>query len=1065
MQIFFLTEFSVNYFIGFVYALMVALFVFRLPTNRQGTRNYKNQFGLALLFSALLNLLMVVRGSLFFPEAGAFILPIVLLALVFISLLVHFYLYFPQPVPVLFRRVTQLLLVAGFVTLMALYYGNIPDWKFGYEPGSQSYVLANDFVLTWVNYWVGGLTLVLLGLAFYRWRTGGEHGSRTATMIAVTALTVLGPNLSLYLATQGHVDMLYFHLTFITVNTGGMLVVAFLFGRLARASFSLFAQLTAVTVFLLLVVVQLFNLYYVHGLNRQWARQMNDRLETRLAGQENMAGEGRVREWSSGGWPGGRGISLPPALNNTYYLTWLYHVLEKSVSTGAVEKAGPADQEAEDFLATLLEIQQRVFEPAAGWGFPAGLLWSELAARQLIDQAGFPGQRDALGTWRKINQLHRFLRQKYALSDHRRRDDWRKDYIRRLEAELGSPLSGGLKNALKRVRDWSLFLQPVLPLRESRVLNIGLEVPVIVWSRLALLKSATGGPVQPVLLVERQSLYHYREFIHSHLFPLFMGTLLFLSLVLVIYYFLVRKIIHQPLRRLYHGLELIEAGRLDDGFRQLNTGLTLEFELVTDSFNRMTDVLKEKEESVRKTSEGLENLVRQKTASLRDSIGTLQKLKDRQDADYFLTSQVAQPFQQNNNHGRRVRTEFRIEQFKKFRFQKLEYEIGGDICLTETIFIAGQQYTFFLNGDAMGKSLLGAGGTLVLGASIKAQLIRARLGKALQRRPELWLRDIYRDLQDLFRPFEGGMYITAVIGLAHEQTGFIYYVNAEHPGVVLLNNRGRAVLLDSPRNMPKLGGKPPGLIHIKTVQLKPGETLVTGSDGRDDVLLGRENGQMTVNEDENLFLSCLETARGDLDRTIRELKSKGQLIDDLSLLTVRFEGAGVEDEGGVASAILPGAIPETTGGDAMETQPGEGDRPGRIMDLIGRGRYRSAMALSQRWIEEYPEQPGGYEMMARALTGAGELQDAIPYWERDLELAPGNEEGLHELARIYFLEGRYSEAADFGESLYLRNNQHTANNILLAEIYNTIGVRQRARGILSHVPGDQVPARLADLTE
>ena len=52
---------------------------------------------------------------------------------------------------------------------------------------------------------------------------------------------------------------------------------------------------------------------------------------------------------------------------------------------------------------------------------------------------------------------------------------------------------------------------------------------------------------------------------------------------------------------------------------------------------------------------------------------------------------------------------------------------------------------------------------------------------------------------------------------------------------------------------------------IKTFQLLPGDVLIAGSDGRDDISLGYDSfGNRIINENENLFLEIVE--KGDAQR-------------------------------------------------------------------------------------------------------------------------------------------------------------------------------------------------------
>jgi hypothetical protein len=69
-----------------------------------------------------------------------------------------------------------------------------------------------------------------------------------------------------------------------------------------------------------------------------------------------------------------------------------------------------------------------------------------------------------------------------------------------------------------------------------------------------------------------------------------------------------------------------------------------------------------------------------------------------------------------------------------------------------------------------------------------------------------------------------------------------------------------------------------------------GDVLIIGSDGRDDIIIDRdENGLEVLNFDEDLFLESVEAGNGNLKEISLSIKAKGELNDDLSLLRVSFK--------------------------------------------------------------------------------------------------------------------------------------------------------------------------------
>ncbi|HNH07449.1 MAG TPA: HAMP domain-containing protein, partial [Leptospiraceae bacterium] len=176
--------------------------------------------------------------------------------------------------------------------------------------------------------------------------------------------------------------------------------------------------------------------------------------------------------------------------------------------------------------------------------------------------------------------------------------------------------------------------------------------------------------------------------------------------------------------------------RIGDGDLNHRIKLTGKDEIgqLAQTFNQMTSQIQD-------FTQNLENKVAERTDQLNKSLQEVQTLKIAQDGDYYLTSLLLSPLQPNNNRSSRIKTEFLIEQKKKFTFRKWDSEIGGDICITDTIKLLNKEYTVFINGDAMGKSIQGAGGALVLGVVFNAGLMRSRVEKYQGIHPEAWLKE------------------------------------------------------------------------------------------------------------------------------------------------------------------------------------------------------------------------------------------------------------------------------------------------------------------------------------
>ncbi|MCB1310318.1 MAG: stage II sporulation protein E, partial [Leptospiraceae bacterium] len=130
----------------------------------------------------------------------------------------------------------------------------------------------------------------------------------------------------------------------------------------------------------------------------------------------------------------------------------------------------------------------------------------------------------------------------------------------------------------------------------------------------------------------------------------------------------------------------------------------------------------------------LEKKVEQRTEELRNTLKEVRTLKEQQDGDYFLTSLLVRPLGGDYSRSEFVNVSMVERQKKKFTFRGRNSEIGGDLNLAQDIQLYGRNYTAFLNGDAMGKSMQGAGGALVLGTVFRSILNPTLKSSQMQQR-------------------------------------------------------------------------------------------------------------------------------------------------------------------------------------------------------------------------------------------------------------------------------------------------------------------------------------------
>lgn len=307
----------------------------------------------------------------------------------------------------------------------------------------------------------------------------------------------------------------------------------------------------------------------------------------------------------------------------------------------------------------------------------------------------------------------------------------------------------------------------------------------------------------------------------------------------------------------------------------------------------ITSNLRNMYDEIMNLNRGLEKKVEERTRELQKTMEEIQALKIKQDGDYFLTSLLTKPLYFNANKSPFVKTSFIIKQKKKFSFRSKEADLGGDICITGNLKFRSkdgtiENYTMAFNGDAMGKSMQGAGGSIVMGVVMNSIMARSASNKrVVDITPARWLALLYKEVHSVFKTFNGSMVISGTILLINDRTGFTYYWNAEHPYMVHYKD-GKASYVEKTLNLRKLGLDSEFQFKIFRFQLEKGDIIILGSDGRDDIYITKPDGQMEFNEDESLFLKHVEKAGADIEKIYHEIEKTGEIIDDLSLLKVEF---------------------------------------------------------------------------------------------------------------------------------------------------------------------------------
>ncbi len=351
---------------------------------------------------------------------------------------------------------------------------------------------------------------------------------------------------------------------------------------------------------------------------------------------------------------------------------------------------------------------------------------------------------------------------------------------------------------------------------------------------------------------------------------------------------------NKPISALIKGVDAVSKENYD---YHVDVNSKDELGILANTFNLMVDSVKDMKARLQEYTESLEEKVEKRTSELKQSLNEVHSLKVQQDGDYFLTSLLLEPLSKNTVNSDNIRVEFFLKQKKEFSFKNKILNLGGDINIAHSVIIENKNYIVFLNGDAMGKSIQGAGGALVLGSVFHSIIARLKLSPVEQSKsPERWLKDAFVEMHKVFEAFDGSMLMSSIIGLINDKTGTLYFVNAEHPNLILYRDN-KATYIEPTVNLRKLGTEGiEGQVSISVINLEDKDSIFIGSDGKDDILLKNESNQRIINEDDSVILKILEQIDGNIENILDEIYKIGDIIDDLSIIKLTFNGKRPSNE-------------------------------------------------------------------------------------------------------------------------------------------------------------------------
>ncbi|MFZ5629206.1 MAG: SpoIIE family protein phosphatase [Spirochaetota bacterium] len=367
------------------------------------------------------------------------------------------------------------------------------------------------------------------------------------------------------------------------------------------------------------------------------------------------------------------------------------------------------------------------------------------------------------------------------------------------------------------------------------------------------------------------------------LYTLFWGGFVLILLVIFLGILLSFKIGHKIANYASSLSEAMENFTKGDHDVRVSGASDDELGKVARAFNHLAEELQRRIRYIHDTNESLAALIAERTQDLGEALNRVTRLEEMQQGDYLLMSQLLTPLGASDISLGKLQASFFAEQKKHYSFKGQSGQIGGDYTLFAPLRFRGSRspWLFFFSGDAMGKSSQGAAGALVCGVTLQSILARTVGTNPLAAKPEVWLKSVFRELDHIFSMFKGSMSMTAVLGLVNSQTGKAFYLNAEHPPL-LLYRKGKARYLDDKNRLRKLGGASAvTALRPQALTLHPGDTLLAGSDGKDDLEIAG-----SIDSAEERFLKVAEKARGDLKKIDAALRAAGRYSDDVSMVRI-----------------------------------------------------------------------------------------------------------------------------------------------------------------------------------
>lgn len=378
----------------------------------------------------------------------------------------------------------------------------------------------------------------------------------------------------------------------------------------------------------------------------------------------------------------------------------------------------------------------------------------------------------------------------------------------------------------------------------------------------------------------------------------------------------------------------------------------------------------------------LQEEVKSRTEELRESLQEARAMKEKQDGDYFLMGILQKSFESKLDSYAMFRLETLSSQFKKFEFKGKTWELGGDAIWMEEVKLGEKTYLALMNSDAMGKSLQGAAGSLLISALFRAKILSF---DSSPQPPENWLVGVYQEFHRVFQTFDGNLFVTGVFCLLDPETSSLFLLNSDHPRSVLVR-RGIAGFLEEDSN-PKMGFPFDSTqVRVIGLSLEEGDRILIGSDGREDLRLREESSEIRSFSEE--FLNIASESPSDLESIRNRIRMLGDFTDDLSLVQMVRE-----------------SYEETSRASGKRSEISKRKTLQTAVSFWKSGRRKEALLRFESLALTHPMDLELSYLTAWALYKSGNFDRARIYSEKILYRESKKEENILLLAKIYFKLG------------------------------------------------------------